>query len=344
MKPLDIKPIAYIVGVLVLVFACASEAGINQWTCLGQLSNLSDNQLVTSLVISPDGKHLTIGTGNDSICDYTHTPPSVSTIAASDITLNKASLNGVVNANYVNTKVLVEYGESAAYGSTITPTPFDFAGTSPISVSAQLTGLIPESTYHYRVVATNSGGISYGEDIVFTTAQPVLTVAASGNGIGIVTADIGNVSCENNGQGVCSAPFHYREIVSLSVTTALDSAFTGWTGACIGLTPCVLTMMNNYDVTGLFSSGAKARANATGYLSINDAYKATTSGIISALAGDHNIGELVLRLGSDVGLQGGCNTQFQSQEGQSSVLNGTIIVKSGSLRVSSIILRAIQNP
>lgn len=343
MKHLKIKLWMLITGFLTLATTCIVEAGMNQWTCTGQLSSLSDNQIVTSMVISPDGKHLTLGTANDSICDYTHTPPSVSTIAASNITLNKASLNGAVNANSSNTKVVIEYGETVTYGSTLTPSPFDFAGTSPISVSAQLLGLVPESTYHYRIVATNSGGISYGDDYSFMTAQPVLTLATSGNGIGQITTDIGNIACQSSGPGSCNSPYHYKEIVSLTVTTALDTAFTGWSGSCAGVFPCVLTMTDNHDVTGAFSLGAKARATSTSYLSISDAYNGVTSGAeIKALAGDHTIGDMVLNSGSETNWVGGCNDQFAPQEGQASVLIGTLSVRAGSLRARSIILKSSQ--
>ena len=35
-----------------------------------------------------------------------------------------------------------------------------------------MSGLSPHSTYHFRIVATNADGTSYGEDVTFTTAVP----------------------------------------------------------------------------------------------------------------------------------------------------------------------------
>jgi hypothetical protein len=42
-------------------------------------------------------------------------------------------------------------------------------GTAPVSVSAELSGLSPGTTYHYRFVAENTAGITHGYDSTFTT-------------------------------------------------------------------------------------------------------------------------------------------------------------------------------
>src|SRR6185503_2112875 len=42
-------------------------------------------------------------------------------------------------------------------------------GGSFLSVSADLTGLAPRTTYHYRIVAQNSIGTTYGGDVSFMT-------------------------------------------------------------------------------------------------------------------------------------------------------------------------------
>ena len=43
------------------------------------------------------------------------------------------------------------------------------SGTSATSASAGITGLTPNTTYHYRVIGVNSAGTSYGLDETFTT-------------------------------------------------------------------------------------------------------------------------------------------------------------------------------
>ena len=43
-------------------------------------------------------------------------------------------------------------------------------------MSANLTGLSPDTAYHYRILATNPGGTTYGTDQTFST-QPGSTVS-----------------------------------------------------------------------------------------------------------------------------------------------------------------------
>jgi len=48
-------------------------------------------------------------------------------------------------------------------------------GTSAVNVSADLSGkFTPTNTYHYRIVATNKSGTSYGEDKSFTIPSTLL--------------------------------------------------------------------------------------------------------------------------------------------------------------------------
>jgi hypothetical protein len=96
--------------------------------------------------------------------------PTASTGSATNITSTSAELNGNVNANWLNTGVSFEYGTTTSYGQ------FADAGYGePIignvltNVSAEIEDLIPFTTYHFRVGATNLLGTTYGNDMSFTT-------------------------------------------------------------------------------------------------------------------------------------------------------------------------------
>jgi hypothetical protein len=78
-------------------------------------------------------------------------------------------LNGSVNANGNSSTVVFEYGPTTAYGTTVAGSPSPVTGSSAVPVSATIGGLLPGTTYHCRVVATNSVGTAYGEDLAFTT-------------------------------------------------------------------------------------------------------------------------------------------------------------------------------
>lgn len=91
--------------------------------------------------------------------------PRAITDPASGITTTSASLNGRVYANGRDTDYYFQYGTTNGYG-TNTPTDTVSADTA---VLVNVSGLNEDTTYHYRLVATNSQGTSYGSDQTFQT-------------------------------------------------------------------------------------------------------------------------------------------------------------------------------
>lgn len=88
---------------------------------------------------------------------------------ATKVKITEATLNGLVNPNGLATKYYLEYGTTESYGKK-TEEVSAGSGTSNLEESKTITGLTGNTTYHYRVVATNSNGTTYGLDEVFTTA------------------------------------------------------------------------------------------------------------------------------------------------------------------------------
>ena len=96
--------------------------------------------------------------------------PTAVTGTASSLTASLATVNATVNPNGGEvTKCEFEYGPTPSYGQSVPCTTAPGAGTSPVAVSASLTGLSGSTSYHFRISATNSAGTGTGSDVPFTT-------------------------------------------------------------------------------------------------------------------------------------------------------------------------------
>jgi hypothetical protein len=113
------------------------------------------------------------GVTNPAYCTNV-TPPAVTTGTASEVTPESASLSGTVTTYGAGTTYYFQYGTSTAYGeqspsSSLPAAPGQPASATTANVQATIAGLKPSTTYHYRLVASNAGGTTAGEDETFTT-------------------------------------------------------------------------------------------------------------------------------------------------------------------------------
>jgi subtilisin family serine protease len=98
----------------------------------------------------------------------------VATGSVKDVGGQVATVSGVVKPGGIDTNYRFEYGMTKSYGSSI-PAVAENIGKAykNITVSKTISGLKPQTTYHYRIVATNTGGEGaiYGADRTFTPSQ-----------------------------------------------------------------------------------------------------------------------------------------------------------------------------
>jgi hypothetical protein len=94
-------------------------------------------------------------------------PPVVRTNPATDVTSSSATLNGSLDPHGLTTNVNFQYGTTTSYGHT---TPMQSqTGNTYRNIAANISGLSTHTTYHFRIVATNSAGTRNGADRTFTT-------------------------------------------------------------------------------------------------------------------------------------------------------------------------------
>jgi len=93
--------------------------------------------------------------------------PRAATGAATGISQNGVTLTGTVDPDGVETSYEFDLGTDTAYGTRVFASAE--SGTEPVNVSAVFASLAPGTTYHYRLVASNEFGTSYGPDETFTT-------------------------------------------------------------------------------------------------------------------------------------------------------------------------------
>jgi hypothetical protein len=105
---------------------------------------------------------------------------TVSTGGVAKLTPSTVSLLGKVNPNGAATTYFFQYGPTVLYGAQTAPAGAG-AGTKAVNVVADVAALAPATKYHYRLVASNSFGITRGADRTFKTKpQPLgLTLGAT---------------------------------------------------------------------------------------------------------------------------------------------------------------------
>ena len=93
--------------------------------------------------------------------------PVVTTNPATNVAISSATLNGSLDPHGLTTTVYFQYGTTTSYGHITTMR--SQTGNTYRNIAANISGLSTHTTYHFRIVATNTAGTRYGNDRTFTT-------------------------------------------------------------------------------------------------------------------------------------------------------------------------------
>lgn len=152
----------------------ASPSTVNGLSPTAISANISGLAASTTYYFKAQGTS-SAGTGNGSILSFTtNSPPTPTTTSAINITHGAATLRGTVSTGGGSTTVRFVYGQDPglASGNTTTALPAPVSpGSDPNAVSLDISGLSGNTTYFFRVEASNSvsGGFVQGSILTFTT-------------------------------------------------------------------------------------------------------------------------------------------------------------------------------
>jgi hypothetical protein len=120
-------------------------------------------------IFTPVTRSIVVNNTHSTLLDLKYTAgsstPVAVTKAASGITSTAANLEGIVYTQGRDTQYFFQYGTTTNYGNATDPDTV----SADSAVTAVLTGLTPNTRYHYRLVATQGAGTHYGTDQTLQT-------------------------------------------------------------------------------------------------------------------------------------------------------------------------------
>jgi hypothetical protein len=177
--------------------------------------------------------------------------PTVTTIATPPvINPGDATLSGTINPESVASTYHFEYGLGPTYGSRVPLTDADAgSGNTPVTETADINGLAPNTLYHYRIVGSNASGSIAGADATFTTGTIPPTPDGSPAFASAITPRGATLhgTINPNNSGAC---WHFE----FGVSTAYGSSPSGscFFAPGVGTDQRVATLLSNLEPNTLY--------------------------------------------------------------------------------------------
>ena len=222
-----------------------------------EVFNVDDGEWLETISTAGEARSLSVDEATDTlfvqvgeqssgrIKEYpAHIVPDATTVSATGEGLVSGTVEALSNGPV--TGCTVEYGlggpkrgEAYEHSVPCSPaTPYAEGSTTPIT--AQLTGLVGETTYHYRVLAANATGTGYGKDKTFVPHYVQNVVTEPCSAVTTATATL-NASYDGNGEdthyffewGLKGKPYEHTtadtDAGSPSAHTAVSESISGLT-------------------------------------------------------------------------------------------------------------------
>ncbi len=166
-----------------------SQTGYNRWGDYSQLSvDPTDNKTFwfTTEYIGSGGSRKT------KVASFKYiTNPTVTTIAATDITGQSATLTGTINPQGQPSSYYFQYSIDGLVYSDSTESVPAGSGSTSLDVTAPVSNLLCNQRYFFRTVASYGGGIIYGaRKYFFTLNAPFMTVTPPVHNVSTATGTV----------------------------------------------------------------------------------------------------------------------------------------------------------
>ena len=183
--------------------------------------------------------------------------PVVITNNATNVASFSATLNGSVNPRESTTTVYFQYGLTTSHGSNTAMQTR--TGNMVQAISANISGLSASTTYHFRIVAHNAGGIAIGSDRTFTTLSATGPPVAITNLASYIASFLATLNGSVDPHGLTTTVyFQYGTTTSYGLTTAIQSK-TGNTYQNVSDIIGGLTASTTYHFRIVATNGAGTR-------------------------------------------------------------------------------------
>ena len=145
-------------------------SGVTDFDAASAVTGLKSGRVWHYRIVASNAEGTTVG---EDRTFRTASAPELGGVRASEVTEDSAILHATIDPVGYAASYRFEYGTTASYGQSI-PIPDGTipAGTAPVEVKQQLSGLQLGVTYHFRVVAENEWGESVSADTTFDFAPP----------------------------------------------------------------------------------------------------------------------------------------------------------------------------
>lgn len=234
--------------------------------------------------------------GMDMVFSLGNAPPAAITDPASEVGTATVTLNGTINANNNSTEVTFEYGLNDSYGRTVDAFPSIVNGNTNTSVQADIASLLANTTYHYRVVAGNQGGMSYGADRTFITGNGPQVTSGSASEISPYGAVMNGIVNANNQSTTVTFEYGLTQTYGM-IATAEQSPVSGNENTVVSIAISQLSPSTEYHyrVVGQNAGGTTYGINSTFTTAAADPNGpiAITSAVISANASGATLSGIV---------------------------------------------------